>query len=60
MVDYRIYRLSADNRIVGHSELIAFESDEEAIAHAKSKLDGLDIEVWQGPRRVIWLRSTDE
>jgi hypothetical protein len=59
MPDYRIYRLSADNRIVGPSEMVECESDQEAITQAKIKLDGLDIEVWQGPRKVIWLKSTD-
>ena len=57
MPAYRIYSLTPDEHIAGVPELIECDSDQEVIAHAKAKLDGLDLEVWDGPRVVIWLRS---
>jgi hypothetical protein len=55
---YRIYSLTPDERILGIPEVIEYDSDREVIAHAKAKLDGLDLEVWDGPRVVIRLKST--
>ena len=46
---------SPDNHIVGIADEIEFDSDQHAITHAKTKLDGLDLEVWHGPRMVIHL-----
>jgi hypothetical protein len=60
MPSYRIYKLSHDNHIVGVPETVEYESDQEAITHAKVKLDGLDVEVWDGPRVVIRLKSLDK
>ena len=59
MPSYRIYKLSADNHIVGVSEVVECESDQEAITQATKKLDGLDIEIWQGQRSVIRLKSME-
>jgi hypothetical protein len=52
--------MSPDNRIVGIADEIEFDSDQDAIKHANTKLDGLDLEVWHGPRMVIRLKSTHE
>ena len=60
MVPYRIYEMSADNHIVGIADEIELDSDQDAIKPAKTKLDGLDLEVWHGPRMVLRLKSTDE
>ena len=60
MVPYRIYKMSPDNHIVGIADEIELDSDQDAIKHAKTKLDGLDLEVWHGPRMVIRLKSTDK
>jgi hypothetical protein len=54
---YRIYALTTDNHIKGVPEQIEFPSDQEVIAHAKAKLDGRDLEVWDGPRLVIRLSA---
>jgi hypothetical protein len=58
MPAYCIYSMTSDNHIKGVPEQIECDSDREVIAHAKAKLDGLDLEVWDGPRVVIRLRST--
>ena len=60
MPHYRIYKLSSDNHIVGVPEEVEFDSDRDVIGHAKTKLDGLDIEIWDGPRVVIRLKSAHE
>lgn len=60
MPHYRIYKLSSDNYIVGVPEEVEFDSDRDVIGHAKTKLDGLDIEIWAGPRVVIRLKSAHE
>jgi hypothetical protein len=57
---YRIYKLSPENRIVGIPDQVEFASDQDVIADAKAKLDGLDIEVWDGPRVVIRLKRPTE
>jgi hypothetical protein len=58
--NYRLFRLSSDSQIVGVSETVAFDSDPEVIKYAKAKLDILAIEVWDGLRVVIRLKSTDK
>lgn len=50
MPAYRIYRLTPDQHIVGVPEVVERDSDQDVIAHAKPKLDGLDIEIWNGCR----------
>ena len=60
MPHYHIYSLSVDNNIFGRPEVVNCDSDQEVIAHAKARLDGLDVEVWDGPRIVIRLKSTDK
>jgi hypothetical protein len=57
---YRIYQNSPDNRIVGHSFEVEFASDWEVVEHAKVQMDGLDIEVWDGPRVVTRLKSNEK
>jgi hypothetical protein len=58
MVLYRLYEMSKD-RIVGPSDEIEFGSDQEATAHAKARMKGLDIEIWQGTRLVTRLKPTE-
>jgi hypothetical protein len=53
--DYRLYKLSNADRIVGPPTTITRDSDAQVIAKAKAMLDGLDIEVWDGPRVVVRL-----
>ena len=52
---YRMYKLRDADRIAGPSVVIECDSDAEVIAKAKAMLDGLDIEVWDGPRIVVRL-----
>jgi hypothetical protein len=60
MPHYSIYRLSIDNQIFGRPEVVDCDSDQEVIARVKARLDGLNVEVWEGPRIVIRLKPTDK
>ena len=57
MPHYRIYTMTKDGHI--HSAPVSFdcEDDRSAIERAKAIKDGLDLEVWQGRRRVTVLRG---
>lgn len=60
MPDYRIYQLqAAPNRIVGSPTIVTYKTDAEAIEHARRLLDSHDIEIWEGVRVVIRLRSRE-
>jgi hypothetical protein len=59
MPEYRIFPLSTDNHIANAPALVVCENDSAALEHAKTMLDGHDLEVWQGTRRVTRLNSTD-
>jgi hypothetical protein len=52
---YRLYRLRDADQIAGSPVVIECDSDAEVIAKAKAMLDGLDIEIWDGPRVVARL-----
>jgi hypothetical protein len=60
VLDYRFYSLRNSNQIVGTPEVMQCVSDQEAIAEARKLLDGFDMEVWQGARVVVRLRSSDK
>jgi hypothetical protein len=60
MPHYRVYKLTPDHRIVGPSEMIECDSDEDVIKRVKENLDGLDLEIWDGPRVVTRLKSTEK
>jgi hypothetical protein len=52
---YRLYKLRDADQIAGPPVVIECDSDAEVIAKAKAMLNGLDIEVWDGPRVVVRL-----
>ncbi len=60
MPEYRIYTLVGGNHIAGPPRTVTCDTDQEAIAQAKTYLDGSDIEVWQAARIVTRLRSQDD
>ena len=57
MPEYRAYRIK-NNHVAGVPDLITCDSDGEAIRQAKKLADGHDIELWDGPRFVIGIKST--
>ena len=59
MPEYRIYILTAGNTIAGPPAKVVCQSDEEAVAKARTSLNGQDIEIWSRTRLVTRLRSVD-
>jgi hypothetical protein len=57
MPSYCIYKLANNNHIAGVPEVVKYDSDEDVAKYAKETLDGHDVEVWDGPRVVIRLKS---
>lgn len=51
MPSYRAYILDRDNHIAGVHVLIC-DNDEAALAAARPFVDGCDVEVWDGDRKV--------
>ena len=56
---YRFYTLFRADETIKPPTLHDLPDDDSALAAAKKLLDGHDIEVWQGPRRVRHLDSKD-
>ncbi len=54
MPDYRAYVLDRDRHIMGCEPLIS-DDDDAAIAAAERLVDGHDVELWQGARKVTTL-----
>lgn len=59
MVDYRAYILASDGRIAKGIDLDC-ANDEEAKQAAERLVNGHDVELWQGPRKVDRLRRTPQ
>jgi hypothetical protein len=57
--EYRFYTLIPDGVTIKPPTLRELPDDASALAIAKNRLDGHDIEVWQGSRRVRHLDSKD-
>jgi hypothetical protein len=57
MAFYRIYSVSKDGRIRAMPIEIDLPNDGEAIKLARSRLNGLDLEVWEGRRQVAVLKA---
>jgi hypothetical protein len=58
MTEYRVYTLSNGNHIMAPPDIIACETDQEAIEQARRLIEGHDVEVWQGARCVIRMKPT--
>lgn len=54
---YRVFEIGPDGHIHRPPVVLAFKSDKAAIAFAKRRLDGLDMEVWQEKRLIARLRG---
>jgi hypothetical protein len=59
MPQYQLCSVDQHGHVVKPPEYVACEADEEVIAKAKSMVDGLGIEIWNGARRVKILPSKD-
>ncbi len=59
MPEYRFYTLIAEGETRKPPTVHDLPDDASALAKAKNHLDGHDIEVWQGSRRVRRLDSKE-
>lgn len=55
MPHYRIYAITAENHIFGAPATIHSDNDGEAIATARSLMNGRALELWDGARYVARL-----
>lgn len=56
MGDYRAYHIGRDGRIVRRVDFVA-KDDEDAMELMKQQIDGLNIELWSGKRKVGVLKA---
>jgi len=59
MPEYRIFRLDDAGKILGPSEAIQFENDQNAVRETRKTLSGATIEIWEGPRRIATIRPNE-
>jgi hypothetical protein len=57
MSHYRVYTMTKDGHIQSAPVTFDCDDDRAAIERARAMKDGLDVEVWQGRRRVTVLRG---
>ena len=55
MPEYRFYKIDPKGHVAGPATLVVCADDFSAVQQARTLLDGLDIEVWQGKRVVSYL-----
>jgi hypothetical protein len=52
MADYRVYAIDEKDHIVDAPNVVTCDSDREAIERARTLVNGRDVELWDGRRRV--------
>jgi len=57
---YHIYFIDRAGHISGPPEIVECADDQAAMQKAKQLLDGLDLELWDGPRFVVGLKTKDQ
>jgi hypothetical protein len=59
MPDYRLYTVDKGGHVMEAPQVVTCPSDEEAVAKARSMVNGLDLEVWDGARVVAEIASAE-
>jgi len=57
VIPYRIYFVDTAGHITRPPEIVECADDQEATQRAKQFVDGENVEIWDGPRFVIGLKS---
>lgn len=57
---YRYYRIRSSGRIAGPGLDHELADDQEAVSYGRTLLKDLDVEIWQGPRVVAYLRCRED
>jgi hypothetical protein len=52
MPEYRVFVRDHDNHILSAGSTYICDNDQEALAKAEQLKDGLDLELWQGARKI--------
>jgi hypothetical protein len=58
MPEYRAYRIK-NNHVAGIPDVVVADNDQEAIERAKQLTNGHDVELWEGSRFVLGIKSKD-
>jgi hypothetical protein len=59
MPHYRFYSIKKNGHVAGPAIDLDCPDDGEALKEARQQVNGLDIEIWQGPRVVAYLTSDE-
>jgi len=57
MPEYRIYKVDRDGRLFDIPNVVMCDNDQDAIEKAQHMVFALDLEVWQGERRVTPIKA---
>jgi hypothetical protein len=57
MPDYRVYVVTDEGRVMGPAEIITCNTDQEATERARLVVNGHDVELWEGAKRVTRIKS---
>lgn len=57
MAAYRVFEVDSNGHVVKAARIIDCKDDEAAAAEARVFIDGYDIEIWDGARRVAKIES---
>jgi hypothetical protein len=60
MPQYRVFRLDLAGKVLGPSEKIEVDNDQDAIREARKNLNGATLEIWDGMRRIAILKPEPE
>jgi hypothetical protein len=57
MPEYRIYKVDGDGHLFDVPHVVMCDNDQDAIEKAQRMMFALDLEVWQGERRVTRIKA---
>jgi hypothetical protein len=60
MPEYRFFNIKRSGHIDGPATIYECPDDVCAVKEAKQRLNGKDIEIWQGPRVVAYLTPDEK
>jgi hypothetical protein len=55
VLEYHFYKIAKNGHVQGEPLLEHAATDMAAIAKARQLVDGVDIEIWEGPRLVAYV-----
>lgn len=55
MAEYHFYKIARNGHVHGGPVVAHADTDMAAVAKARQLVDGVDIEIWEGPRLVAYV-----